>query len=782
MNRSKKYDYIEECLNVLATRLNSRAKNNLLNLHIHAEYFYKDLLNKLFGWKLENINMAEPNSPGIDLVDEINKIVIQVSSQATKQKINESLFRIKSIYRGYNFKFLSISKSASTLKKRQYHENDISFDPLNDIFDIDVILKVILNFDDIDSIHKIFTNEFGSISSEDFTDIRPFRKYGYVESALEVYSNSRLKYTALLAEHKELETFVELQNEGGDNIQAKVTDIHRSNDLCYLLGESGSGKTTSLWNIFKDSCGEILEGKKSKIPVVLGMRNWSIFKGFEALILEHMSHYEFCNEDFKVLLAKGEFVFLVDGINEVEVEFSKECNYELARFIVNNPGNDFVVACRSSDYSPDLIPVNKLTQRYLLANVYEISRLGREQVIEYSRNFFESSPRNAEDFLHRICVDDDDAWQASSSVVQLARIPLFLQVLLETFSKTKELPDSKARLLKALIDIILNRETEISEIHFDRIYMDRLLGSLALALENSGHSLRVPKLKIEDSILEIIPVLKSKGIANSDVDFTNTWQKITSANILRDSKDHSVEWLHQLIRDYFLGAEIAAICFTKAENPNPIAFGTRWDMANTIALDILGDTQEGIDFLWRLIDSDLESNDNFAVSAFEGQTLNLKKNLSYSIVKAVINNGDYETIELKTLVTQLPFKEVADSIDENFYNALDNSMLPRLMESIALMVMEHKSNIYAINNNYSYQNPFLSEVLLNGKRQAVKRCEEILGKYLRSSHDIASFYAAKGLWELDRTASAIRFRELSNSKSEEVRSMVRDLVDDWGIE
>ncbi len=300
-------------------------------------------------------------------------------------------------------------------------------------------------------------------------------------------------------------------------------------------------------------------------------------------------------------------------------------------------------------------------------------------------------------------------------------------------------------------------------------------------------SCTAPKFKVEEALLEIIPALKSKGIANSNMEFTSTWKKITSANILKESKDSSVEWLHQLIRDYFLGAEIAAICFTEGKKSiegkrNSIAFGARWDMANTIALDILGDTQEGIDFLWRLIDSDIESNGNFAVSAFEGQTLNLKKSLSYSIVKAVITNGDYETIELKTLVTLLPFKEVADSIDENFYNALDNSMLPCLMESIALMVIEHKQNLYAVDNNYSYQNPFLSEALLNGKRQAVKRCEEVLGRYLRSSHDIASFYAAKGLWELDRTASAIRFRELSNSKDEEVRSMVRDLVDEWGIE
>jgi len=40
MNRSLYFDYIDEKLNTHATRINSRGKLNILNLHNHSEHFY----------------------------------------------------------------------------------------------------------------------------------------------------------------------------------------------------------------------------------------------------------------------------------------------------------------------------------------------------------------------------------------------------------------------------------------------------------------------------------------------------------------------------------------------------------------------------------------------------------------------------------------------------------------------------------------------------------------------------------------------------------------------
>jgi hypothetical protein len=91
MNRAHYFNYIEEQLSTLATRIELRGKLNILDLHLHSEDFYLHLLNAVFGWQLTNVNEFKSNVEGIDLVDSVNQIVLQVSATATTAKINSSL-------------------------------------------------------------------------------------------------------------------------------------------------------------------------------------------------------------------------------------------------------------------------------------------------------------------------------------------------------------------------------------------------------------------------------------------------------------------------------------------------------------------------------------------------------------------------------------------------------------------------------------------------------------------------------------------------------------------
>ena len=56
MNRSFYWDLCEERLSFLCTRIELRGKLNILNFHLHAEDFYVNFLNVLFGYKLKNMN------------------------------------------------------------------------------------------------------------------------------------------------------------------------------------------------------------------------------------------------------------------------------------------------------------------------------------------------------------------------------------------------------------------------------------------------------------------------------------------------------------------------------------------------------------------------------------------------------------------------------------------------------------------------------------------------------------------------------------------------------
>ncbi len=148
MKRQTYFNFIEEKLSVLAFRIEMRGGLNILDLHLHSENFYLHLFNLLFGWELQNLNAEQKNAAGVDLVDTTNRIIVQVSATATKQKIESALAKNLSNYKGYAFKFISISKNATNLRTQTFsNPHHLKFLPATDIFDIPSLLRFISDMD-----------------------------------------------------------------------------------------------------------------------------------------------------------------------------------------------------------------------------------------------------------------------------------------------------------------------------------------------------------------------------------------------------------------------------------------------------------------------------------------------------------------------------------------------------------------------------------------------------------------------------------------------------------
>lgn len=166
MNRPNYFNVIEERINLLALRIISRGRLNILDFHGHSENFYQYFLNEVNGWEVTNENDNKQNVEAIDLIDHKNKFIIQVSSTASKQKIESSLSKdsIKS-YSGYIFKFVSIARDADDLRKDSFkNPHGICFNPLTDIIDKNSILSKIrgLHIDDQERIYKFVKKELSA--------------------------------------------------------------------------------------------------------------------------------------------------------------------------------------------------------------------------------------------------------------------------------------------------------------------------------------------------------------------------------------------------------------------------------------------------------------------------------------------------------------------------------------------------------------------------------------------------------------------------------------------
>lgn len=166
MNRNLYFNYIDEKLHVLARRIETRGKLNLLDIHLHSENFYLHFFNQLYGYNLENLNSKLQNVEAIDLIDHTNKIVIQVSATCTKEKVESALNKnILDSYRNYSFKFISISKDGSGLRTKSFNNPySLPFSPASDIFDIVSVLNDILSKDapKLKEIYRFIKSELGN--------------------------------------------------------------------------------------------------------------------------------------------------------------------------------------------------------------------------------------------------------------------------------------------------------------------------------------------------------------------------------------------------------------------------------------------------------------------------------------------------------------------------------------------------------------------------------------------------------------------------------------------
>lgn len=163
MNRPNYFDVIEERINLLALRITSRGRLNILDFHGHSENFYQFFLSEVYGWEITNENDFKQNVEAIDLVDHTNKLVLQVSATTSKQKIESSLSKdsIKN-YKGYTFKFVSIARDADNLRKATFkNPRGIAFDPTSDLIDKNSILSKIrgLNINDQERIYQFVKKE-----------------------------------------------------------------------------------------------------------------------------------------------------------------------------------------------------------------------------------------------------------------------------------------------------------------------------------------------------------------------------------------------------------------------------------------------------------------------------------------------------------------------------------------------------------------------------------------------------------------------------------------------
>ncbi len=247
MKRPDYFNVIEERLNLLALRIISRGKLNILDYHGHSENFYQYFLNEVYDWTVTNENDNKQNVEAIDLIDHTNEFVIQVSSTASKQKIESSLSKdsIKT-YTGYTFKFISIAKDADDLRKDTFkNPHGISFTPSTDIIDKNSLLSKVrgLHIDDQERIYQFVKKEL-------VMEIDPMKLESNLATVINILSKEDWDKTEAVAEINSFEIERKISHNNLNAAKAIIDDytVHygRVDKIYTEFDSQGSNKSKSV--------------------------------------------------------------------------------------------------------------------------------------------------------------------------------------------------------------------------------------------------------------------------------------------------------------------------------------------------------------------------------------------------------------------------------------------------------------------------------------------------------------------------------------------------------
>ncbi len=132
---------------------------------------------------------------------------------------------------------------------------------------------------------------------------------------------------------------------------SKIIDIfHKAGGNLLILGEAGSGKTTSVLKL-ADSLLIQAENKKSDevkpIPIVFNLSSWQEGLTIDDWVLERLKEeYNEINRDIlNHLIINKHFIFIFDALDEVKEEYRDKCLLALNKFYCTK-----VVSCRIKDY------------------------------------------------------------------------------------------------------------------------------------------------------------------------------------------------------------------------------------------------------------------------------------------------------------------------------------------------------------------------------------------------------------------------------------------------
>lgn len=633
-----------------------------------------------------------------------------------------------------------------------------------DIYSLARVATLVELHSELKQLHpEIFFLESGGLPER---PVEPLDYAAYADRMINAFRQWQERYTPLLAEYLEFDLYA-VNIDPATTQRVNVLDLPNVGPVVALLGESGAGKTTTLWKLVLGASERLKAGGEGGVPVYVELRNWSPVVGLRALVQNQFAGLGTSEEAVERELEAGNCVLLIDGLNELPPgnEPSDAAGRDIRAFFGRYSLNKFLFTCRTADYDPEFI--NVLPDLY--PPTFETQRLSRNQVAEYVNRYFTIEPAKAEGFLESLDLSDERKWSNDSSFVHLVRIPLYLQLTLAEYEHSGEIPANKGTMLRSFIIRLIGRDSASQASKLPPDEKSEVLSGLALAGAENKYYLTLPKSLIKSVIVRIIRELRGQGMISQSVVVTDVFREVFSTNFLVVNRGadparvslswDTAHWLHQIIHDYFLAVEIIKVLVVPGTDKVDdlcllmVATPGVFDQPCQMALGLLG-VDRGQDLYMILIYTSTDLGRRVLSGLPEDQA----KQLVLNAVERMTDEPNWDQHLVSTVSMYLDCVSVVSRLSRTFKmnsNSAERKTLAKIMVEIAIQ----------------FQGTF-----------AAKRALDVCEAWVANHDDTVSFYAAKALWGRDRGRASETFRRLLREGSPEVRGMVQRLAEQWKID
>lgn len=502
---------VKHMLGSLVSQIELDSKLNCHDINIMAENYVAIMFNDLFGYSLKNANVlsGKANQPAFDLIDKNNRVLIQVTSEDTVDKITGTISDLEKMpeYKGWHLMFviLTSKKKKHTSKKLQGKTYFVEFDYQKDVFDMADVVCILMG--NLKLVPKIYCDLDKLLGSK---DISYWVDYIKRVQPMEIPTDYMPRYFMWYKEGWDIDYIVNgtmpVKGTLFDFVSGKLGQLTTNKLVIFSVAQNG--KTTELKNLYN----LLLEQEQYGVQYLAAekyMRNPS-----SVFLRVLPCFYE-----------QGQ-VILLDGIDELNDEMRNLLLEEIKQFCQEHQEVVLLVSCRSNyDNGKMLADFTKL----------QMLSLGEDEILKYLKN---RMGRRSDNFMKYMSQHE--------GLCDLLRIPFYLITMTDCYVEKKSKPDSQEEILAYLVERSLCvKEKEGDSLNMDKQTAEEIMTKIALVMQFS----ETMSISCQDLV---------RGLHLSEKEIYS----ITRYTICRkDAAEEEFSFIHNGLKEHFVAKYLKSLSY-----------------------------------------------------------------------------------------------------------------------------------------------------------------------------------------------------------------------------